>query len=84
MDDVPDSIKDSSREGQEKTPVTGKMGHMNAPDIREQRLEALRKQAVERLRARRAYRCPDCCYRSFQRDCSRYGETCETTTRPPA
>ncbi len=35
------------------TPVTGKMGRMNAPDIHEQRLETLRKQAVERLRGRR-------------------------------
>ena len=47
------------------TPVTGKIGRMNAPDIHEQRLETLRKQAVERLRARRAYRCPDCGYREL-------------------
>ena len=45
---------------------------MSAPDIHEERLETLREQAVERLRARRVYRCPDCGYRSFQRDCSRY------------
>ena len=44
---------------------------MSVPDIHEERLENVRKQAVERLRARRAYRCPDCGYRSFQRDCSR-------------
>ena len=42
------------------TPVAGKMGRMSAPDIHEQWLETLRKQAVERLRARRAYRCPRC------------------------
>ena len=53
--------------------VAGKMGRMSVPDIHEQRLEILRKQAVERLRGRRAYRCPECDYRSFQRDCSRYG-----------
>ena len=32
-------------------PVTGNMEPMNAPDIHEERLETLRKQAVERLRA---------------------------------
>ena len=47
-------------------------GRMSTPDIHEERLETLRKQAVDRLRARRAYRCPHCGYRSFQRDCSRY------------
>ena len=66
------------------TPVTGKMGRMNSPDIHEERLETLRKQAVERLRARRAYRCPDCGYRGFQRDCSRCGEACEAVSRPPS
>ena len=63
------------------TPLTGKMRCMNTPDIHKQRLEALRKQAVERLRARRAYRCPDCGYRNFQRDCTRYGETCGAASR---
>ena len=53
------------------TRLTRKMGRMGAPDIHEDWLEILRKQAVDRLRARRAYRCPDCGYRSFQRDCSR-------------
>ena len=66
------------------TLATGRMGRMNVPGIHEQRLEALRKQAVERLRIRRACRSPDCGYRSFQRDCSRYGETGETASRPPA
>ena len=65
------------------TPVTGKMGHMSATDIHEQRLEALRKQPVERLCGRRAYRCPGCGYRSFQSDCSRCGEACEAASRPP-
>ena len=41
-------------EGHEKTPVTGKMGRMSAPDIHMERLETLRRQAVGRLRARRA------------------------------
>ena len=68
----------------EMTPVAGKMGCMSAPDLHEKRLEALRKQAVERLRARRAYHCPDCGYRSFQRDCSRCGEACEVAPRPPS
>ena len=40
------------------TLVTSKMGRMNVPDIHVQRLEALRKQAVDRLRDRRAYGCP--------------------------
>ena len=66
------------------TPVAGKMGRMSTPDIHEKRLETLRKQAVERLRARRAYRCPDCGYRSFQRDCARCGEACEVASRPPS
>ena len=67
------------------TPVMGEMGRMNAPDIHEQRLvETLRKQAVERLRSRRAYRCPHCGYQSFQRDCSRSGEACEAGSRPPS
>ena len=66
----------------EMTPLTGKMGCMSTPDIHKERLEALRMQAVERLRARCAYRCPDCGYRSFRRDCPRYGETCETVSRP--
>ena len=72
------------REGHKKTPVTGKMARMSTPDIHEQRLEALRKQAMERLHLRRAYRCPDCGYRSFQRDCSRCDETCETASRAPS
>ena len=55
------------REGQEQTPVTCKMGCMSAPDIHEQRLETLRKQAVERLRDRRACRRLNCGIRSFQR-----------------
>ena len=40
--------------------LTGKMGCMSTPDIHnnKERLEALRKQAVEKLRSRRAYRCP--------------------------
>ena len=66
------------------TPLTGKMGRMSIPDIHEKRLETLRKQAVERLRVRRAYRCPDCGYRSFQRDCPRCGEPCEAASRPPS
>ena len=65
------------------TPVTGKIGRVSAPDIHEERLETLRKQAVERLRTRRAYRCPHCGYRSFQRDCPRCGEACEAASRPP-
>jgi len=40
---------------------------MRIPDRHKQRLEALRKQAVERLRDRRVYRCPNCGNRSFQR-----------------
>ena len=56
----------------------------SVPDIHEQRLETPRKQAVVRLRVRRAYRCPDCGYRSFQRDCSRCGEGCEAVSRPPS
>ena len=66
------------------TPVAGMIGRMSVPDIHEQRLEALRKQAVDRLRARRAYHCPDCGYRSFQRDCPRCGEVCEAAPRPPS
>ena len=66
------------------TPVTGKMGRMSVPDIHEERLDTLRKQAVDRLRACRAYRCPDCGYRSFQRVCSRCGEGCEAVSRPPS
>ncbi|MDE2926517.1 MAG: hypothetical protein OXT71_08985 [Acidobacteriota bacterium] len=42
------------------TPVTGKIGRVSAPGIHDQRLEALTKPAVERLRIRRAFRCPDC------------------------
>ena len=40
--------------------LTGKMGCRSTPEIHnnKERLEALRKQAVDRLRARRAYRCP--------------------------
>ncbi len=72
--------------------VAGKMGRMSVPDIHEQRPEILRKQAVERLRGRRAYRCPECGYRSFQRDCSRCGRdrdsgsdlAREATQRPEA
>ena len=63
------------------TPVTSKMGRMSAPDIHEERLETLRKQAVERLRARRAYRCPGCGHRSLQMDCPRCGEVCESPWR---
>ena len=63
------------------TPVTGNMGRVSAPAIHEQRLEALRKQWVERPLARRAYRCPDCGYRSFQRNCSSCGEACEAASR---
>ena len=59
------------------TRLTGKMARMSIPDIHEEQLETLRKQAVERLRARRAYRCPNCGYRSFQGECSRCGEVCE-------
>ena len=40
--------------------VTGKVGRMSVPGIHEQRLEALRKQAVEKLCGGRAYRCPHC------------------------
>ena len=40
------------------TRVTGKIGRMNIPDIHEERLDTLRKQAVDRLRDRRAYGCP--------------------------
>ena len=36
------------------TPVTDKIGRMSVPDIHEQRLEALRKPTVERLRASRS------------------------------
>ena len=61
--------------------VAGKMGRMSVPGIHEQRLEILRKQAVERLRARRAYRCPDCGYRNFQSDCPQCGEVCEPVQR---
>ena len=64
--------------------VTGKMGRMSALDIHEERLETLRKQAVDRLRGRRAYHCPGCGYRSFQRECSRCGEACEAASRPPS
>ena len=60
------------------------MGRRSAPDIHEEQMETLRKQAVERLRGRRAYRCPDCGNRSFQRDCSRCGEACEGASRPPS
>ena len=66
------------------TPLTGKMGRMSVPDIHEERLETLRKQAVERLRARRAYRCPHCGYRSFQMDCPRCGEVCELLAQRPS
>ncbi len=38
------------------TPVTDRIGRVNAPDIHGERLETLRKQTVERLRTRRAYR----------------------------
>ena len=65
------------------TPVTAKMGRMSAPDIHKERLETLRTQAVERLRTRRAYRSPDCGYRSFRRDCPRCGEAlrgCDSAT----
>ena len=65
-------------------PVTGNMEPMNAPDIHEERLETLRTQAVERLRARRAYRRPDCGYGSFQRAYSHSGEACEAASRPPS
>ena len=44
------------------TPVTGKMGRMSAPDIHEERLKTLRRRALERLRRRHSYRCPDCGY----------------------
>ena len=64
--------------------VTGQMGRMSAPDIHEQRLEALRKPALERLRAPRAYRCLDYGYRSFRGDCPRCGQTCEAASRPPS
>ena len=42
--------------------LPGKMGCRSTPDIHnnKERLEALRKQAVEKLRGRRAYRCPHC------------------------
>ena len=53
------------------TPVTGMMGRMSAPDIHEQRLETLRKQALARLRRRCAYHCGQRGYRSFQMDCPR-------------
>ena len=66
------------------TLLTREMGRMGAPDIHEERLEILKKQAVDRLRARRAYRCPDCGYRSFQRDGSRYGDAFEAASRPPS
>ena len=32
------------------TPVTGKMGRMNVPDIHEERLETLRRWTLDRLR----------------------------------
>ena len=66
------------------TPLTGMMGRMSVPDIHEERQETLRKQAVERLRARRAYRCPHCGYRSFQMDCPRCGEVCELLAQRPS
>ena len=56
-------------------PLTGKMGCRSPPDIHnnKERLEALRKQAVERLRDRRAYRCPRCGGQSYARDFDRTG-----------
>ncbi|MDE2926510.1 MAG: hypothetical protein OXT71_08950 [Acidobacteriota bacterium] len=51
------------------TLVTGKMGRMSVPDIHEERLKTLRKQAVDRLRRRHSHRCPNC---------PRCGEFCES------
>ncbi len=63
------------------TPVTSKMGRMSAPDIHEERLETLRKQAVERLRARRAYRCPAAAIGASKWTVPRCGEVCESPWR---
>ena len=46
-------------------------------DLHEQRLETLRRRALERLRSRSAYHCPDCGYQGTGRDCPRCGELCE-------
>ena len=53
--------------------LTGKMGCRSIPDIHnnKERLEALRKQAVEKLRGRRAYRCPRCGCQSYEKDFDR-------------
>ncbi len=66
------------------TPLTGKMGRMSARYIHEERLETLRKLAVERLRACRAYRCPHCGYQSFQMACPHFGAVCEFLAQRPS
>ena len=47
-------------------------------DVEQARRQA---RAVERLRERRAYRCPNCGRRSFQSDCPRCGEGCNPVQR---
>ncbi len=66
------------REAHNVTPGTGKMGRMSVPDIHEERLETLRKRAVDRLRRRHSYRCPHCSYRGVCPNCPRCGEFCES------
>ena len=66
------------REGHKMTLVTGKMGRMSVPDIHEERLKTLRKQAVDRLRRRHSHRCPHCGYRGGCPNCPRCGEFCES------
>lgn len=56
----------------------GRMERMNeGQDLHEQRIEALRRRALDRLRRRHPYHCPDCGYQGSQRDCPRYGKTCD-------
>ena len=52
-------------------------------DIHEQRFETLRRRALERLRLRSAYRCPNCGYQGTGRDCPRCGELCESESWRP-
>ena len=60
----------------EMTPVTGRMERMDESELYERRREALRHQALKRLRRRHSHHCPNCGYRGNCRHCPRCGEPC--------
>ncbi len=60
---------------------SGRMNCMSSWDIHMERMETIRKLALDRLQNRNSYHCPDCGYQGNRMDCPRCGEACESMAR---